>query len=958
MTKLQALVHREERAEASELRSGGVVLADALELARRRWLVLSIGAALGVVVALGLLTRKDATYRAEATLRLEQQSSSGSILSDLAALTQAPLAISEMEILRSRTIAEAVVAQPEGGASALAMVRAEGMHLGLGTIVDDNGLRPGSRLTRLVGLGAREPELEAPRLLAEVVPDDPAAEPPVLLVEFSAPNRVVVQQIGALGASGAVEAQLAPGVAIRAHGVALTLVPTGDLTGRSFRVRHQSLTDAVERVLKATRVSETDRNSGVIRVVYQDSDPVRAAETINALCRNYLARNQASSERRASQTVQFIDGQLTEQTELLANAEADVVRHKQASPRFVDLGQAAKALIEKMTEIEVRGVDARIQRAVLDEALALIDAGDLAALSRFGPEVADPVTASLIASIAQLSAESELLERSDAGAFKTLLQQQLVVLSTERDSEQMRLETMRSIHERLEAGDATVLGGLVTTTEVGMADPMLTAYVERWTELDARVWSLEQEFTDDLPELRNQRGERDAVQARIVEILGGRISGLEGRIAAYGALTDARTGSLDALPKEERERIGSAIESLRVRTIAQLRGRIAGFDGLSASLAREASALEAQLASLPESERELAAPMRAVATHGEIVKLLLLRKQEAEITRAATIATAEFIDMAVPPRKPIAPSLPVHTCMGLLLGLAAAAMFAVVREGRGSEIHTAAELEHATGLSVVGTIPDFRRGRTRVKDAPEHFVALRDDPEGPIAEAYRALRSNLKFIIGYSQDRKTLAITSCVPGEGKSVTNVDVALSFAMAGKRVLLVDADMRRPSVSKYLRISPGIGLSDVLRRTHRWQDCLVQTFHENLEVLPSGGVPESPGDLLAGARSRELITELREAYDLVIFDVPPVLAVADIECLAPHLDAVLLLCRSSKLMDTAVKHAVTRLRQVGTNLVGAVLNAVVARGVTSGDYGYGYGYGYGTDGAKKGRRSARSA
>jgi len=294
--------------------------------------------------------------------------------------------------------------------------------------------------------------------------------------------------------------------------------------------------------------------------------------------------------------------------------------------------------------------------------------------------------------------------------------------------------------------------------------------------------------------------------------------------------------------------------------------------------------------------------------------------------------------------------------MGLLLGLAAAATFAVVREGRGSEIHTAAELEHATGLPVVGTIPDFRRGRTRVKDATEHFVALRDDPEGPIAEAYRALRSNLKFIIGSSQDRKTLAITSCVPGEGKSVTNVDVALSFAMAGKRVLLVDADMRRPSVSKYLRICPGIGLSDVLRRTHKWQECLVQTFHENLEVLPSGDVPESPGDLLAGAHSRELIAELREAYDLVIFDVPPVLAVADIECLAPHLDAVLLLCRSSKLMDTAVTHAVTRLRQVGTNLVGAVLNAVVARGVTSGDYGYGYGYG--TDGTRKGRRAARSA
>src|SRR5688572_29307296 len=120
MTRLQALAQRDERAEVDALRPGGIVLADAVELARRRWLVLTMGAAVGLVVALSLLSRKDGTYRAEATLRLEQQSSSGSILSDLAALTQAPLAISEMEILRSRSIAEAVVARPAGGVAALA----------------------------------------------------------------------------------------------------------------------------------------------------------------------------------------------------------------------------------------------------------------------------------------------------------------------------------------------------------------------------------------------------------------------------------------------------------------------------------------------------------------------------------------------------------------------------------------------------------------------------------------------------------------------------------------------------------------------------------------------------------------------------------------------------------------------------------------------------------------------
>jgi len=951
-SKLQSV--REAHVDAPMTGGTGIVLGDIFELLRRRRLTHCFGAALGLALALVWYGGQDPSFRAEATLRLEQQSSSGSILGDLAALTQAPVAVSEMEILRSRTITEAVVASPEGGCAAV-NGEERPLHLGLTTLVDDEGRLPASRLKRLVGLGTPEPHPGTARLHAEVRPPADMREFPDLVVEFLAPTRVAIGRSGWFGARGEVEFDLQPGKPIESHGVAVVLAPTGDLTGRRFRLHHDTRVDAVERVMQATRVSETDRSSGVIRVVYHDTDPERAAETINALCRNYLERNQASSERRASQTVTFIEGQLDEQLELLRESEDLVVQHKQASPQFVDVGETARALIGKLSELDVRRLDGRLQRTSLDEALALVESGDLAAMSRIGIESIDPVTASFVESIARLSAEAEVLERTDAGGYKALLQQQLIARRAEQDGQTLKLETLRAIHARLVDGDASVLGALVATADAGTADPMLNAYVERWTDLDARARTLESEFTDALPELQIVRSERDAVQGRIVEVLAGRVRGIETMLHEYNTLDTTRRGELGALPAAERGRIHEAIERLRVRLLAQLRGRLSGIDAGIAAVDREVEQFEQQLAALPESERELATPMRAVATHGEIVKLLLLRKQEAEITRAATIASAEFIDAAAPPRRPVAPSLPVHGLLGLMVGLASAVAFSLLREAHGSEIHTAAELEHATGLPVVGSIPDFRRGRTRVKGAGEHFVALRDDPEGPIAEAYRALRSNLKFIIGHSEDRKTLAITSCVPGEGKSITNIDIALSFAMVGKRVLLVDADMRRPSVSRYLRIGPMAGLSEVLRRTHRWNDCLVQTFHENLDVLPSGSVPETPGDLLAGGGTRELVAELRAAYDLVVFDVPPVLAVADIECLAPQVDAVLLLCRSSKLTDAAVGHAVNRLRQVGANLVGAVLNAVIARGVTSGDYGYGYGYGYGTDGARRGKRAA---
>lgn len=941
-----------ERAQGA---GAGIVVSELWELLRRRWLVHTMGATIGVAGALGWFASREPVYRAEATLRLEQQGSNGSLLSDLAALTQAPVAVSEMEILRSRTIAEAVVASPPGGAAEVANSTEAALRLGLTTLVEDEALRPSARLARLVGLGTQLPVEDAPRLFADVRPPDDAREVPELVVEVLAADRASVRAIGALGAGDAVEVPLTAAEFVPVHGVMVRLVATGDLTGRTFRLHRDTTLDAIERVMKATRVSETDRNSGVIRVVVQDSDPARAADTVNALCGNYLQRNQSSSERRASQTVAFIEAQLEEQLARLAEAEDQVVSQKKASPEFVDMGEAARALIQKLSELEVRRIEGRIQHAGLEEAIALVDAGDLAALSRLGPESADPVTASLVESIARLSAEAEVLERTDTGTYKAMLQEQLVALRAERDARQLKLETLRDVHTRLGEGDATVLGSLIGASDAGVADPMLTAYVERWTELDARSRTLEGEFTDALPELRTVRSERDAIQGRIRDLIAGRMSGLEAQLVEYDALAEARRDRLSALPGEERGHITAAIENLRTRALTQLRGRLAGIGATLASIEREVAQLEDQLGALPESERTLATPMRAVVTHGEIVKLLLLRKQEAEITKAATIATAEFIDVAHPPRKPIGPSLPVHLVMGLAVGLAAAAAFALVREGRGREVQTAAELELATGLTVVGSIPDFRRGRTKVKDAPQHFVALRDDPEGPIAEAYRALRSNLKFLIGHTSDRKTLAITSCVPGEGKSVTNVDVALSFAMSGKRVLLVDADMRKPSVSKYLRLGPQVGLSDVLRETVDWRSCLVHGCHENLDVLPSGGVPEAPGDLLAGATTRALIAEVRASYDLVVFDVPPVLAVADIECLAPHVDAVLLLCRSSKLTDSAVRHAVNRLRQVGANLVGAVLNAVVARGITSGDYGYGYGYGYGTDGQRKDKRAA---
>jgi capsular exopolysaccharide synthesis family protein len=151
-----------------------------------------------------------------------------------------------------------------------------------------------------------------------------------------------------------------------------------------------------------------------------------------------------------------------------------------------------------------------------------------------------------------------------------------------------------------------------------------------------------------------------------------------------------------------------------------------------------------------------------------------------------------------------------------------------------------------------------------------------------------------------------------------------------------------MRRPSVHRYLGLELTPGLADILQGRLAWRECVRQDVSHGLDVITAGKTPPSPGDLLDSAACTRLFDELRVDYDLIVFDVPPALAVADIDNIASRLDAVLLLAKSNKISGPIVGAAANRLRQVGANLIGTVLNAVNAS--SGGTYGYGYGYGYG--------------
>jgi len=281
--------------------------------------------------------------------------------------------------------------------------------------------------------------------------------------------------------------------------------------------------------------------------------------------------------------------------------------------------------------------------------------------------------------------------------------------------------------------------------------------------------------------------------------------------------------------------------------------------------------------------------------------------------------------------------------VGTLLGLLAACGISVAKEALFRGVFTESELEAATDLPVLGAVPDFRRGRYRIRNATQHFVPLRDDPEGPCAEAYRSLRANLKFALSADGDVHSIAATSCTPGEGKSSSNVALAMAFARSGRRVVLIDCDMRRPTVHLYLGLDLGPGMSDVLEGRVGWQQALRSSVNERLDVITAGPHPRSPSDLLDSPQFTALLAELEGAYDLVVCDVPPAMAVSDMETCAAHIDALLLVVRSDKASARLVEQATRRLKQTGANLIGAVLNGV-GTSLANGKYGNGYGYGYG--------------
>lgn len=280
---------------------------------------------------------------------------------------------------------------------------------------------------------------------------------------------------------------------------------------------------------------------------------------------------------------------------------------------------------------------------------------------------------------------------------------------------------------------------------------------------------------------------------------------------------------------------------------------------------------------------------------------------------------------------PVAPTRWPYVLAGLLLGLALGLLVAHWRRATDRGVASTDDLEAATGAPVLGAIAHDR-------SAHEAPLLTSLSPQHPRAEAIRILRTNLQFV-DVDHDRTVVAVTSSVEAEGKTTTACNLAIALAQSGLRVALVEGDLRRPQLAEVMGLESTVGLTTVLVGRVDLDEAMQETEVPGLDVLTSGARPPNPAEIVQTGAMERLVADLRQRYDIVLLDAPPLLPVADAAILSLLADGALLVVRHGRTGQDQVRAAVDRLDTVGASLFGSVLSMTPRR--QAGRYGYGYEY-----------------
>jgi len=378
------------------------------------------------------------------------------------------------------------------------------------------------------------------------------------------------------------------------------------------------------------------------------------------------------------------------------------------------------------------------------------------------------------------------------------------------------------------------------------------------------------------------------------------------------------------------QRINQASRALVDATQATIHSLETGLAAIEADILEQ----RARLSSYPGKQSAFAQLALETELQNDTYKYLLSQLEAARITAATISPYVQVVEPAQGAGR-IGMGLRQKVMIGLIIGLFVAILMAFFLEYLDQTIKTSADVERALEVPVLGLIPletvevngntaGSGNGRRRM-NLP--LVSLLS-PDHPASEAYRTLRTNVTFVNAEQKELQALVITSPGPGEGKSTTAANLAITLAQQGSKTLLVDADLRRPLVHRAFNLVQEPGLTDVLVGTSSLREAIRPNVVPKLDVLPAGALPPNPSELLGSEAMARLLETLRGQYDTIIFDSPPTLAVTDATVLGASVDAVILVVRAGETDEVAAQRALQQLRRVQAKIAGTVLNGMQKR------------------------------
>jgi len=480
--------------------------------------------------------------------------------------------------------------------------------------------------------------------------------------------------------------------------------------------------------------------------------------------------------------------------------------------------------------------------------------------------------------------------------------------------------------------------------------------------------SLFTQVRGDIEKARQQRIELEAIQQRLtrpgaadgsdrifIESSNPAMQKLQATLSEL--LLERNNLALEVTDKHPRlQALDDRIREVRSEMRREVAAQIAMLRNREEFLNRQIGELQQKNRELPTLELSLQRLQREAKTNDDLLALLKTKHQEALIKEAEQIEEVSIVRPATEPDAPIGGETTNTILVGAVLGLSLGLVLAFVRETLDTSIGTIEDVEAYLGVPVLGVVPhiDSRETVQRILERrpalaeidPEALLShslliTHFDPKSPVAEAYRTLRTNIQFA-RMERSGKVLVVSSPTLQEGKTTTIVNLALTMAQSGQKTLLIGANMRRPSIHRFFGIEREPGLSNILVGSAQWRDCirtvadiLMGRFEmedimaapglDNLHIIEAGPVPANPSELLSTPAMTGFLHSVRDVYDVVLVDTPPILPVTDSAIVASQADGVVLVYQAGKVGRLVLKRAKVHVENVGGKVWGVVLNDV---------------------------------